>query len=247
MRNGYMVSIENHRVEDGYVSMCDGEQYKILLGNFHPKRCDAQVFIDGKEVGCWRLGPNETVGLERPPNRHKHFTFYRVGTQRAREVGIQTGAFSNGVIRVVFLPEKVASPIYLEEFYLSIPSGPHMNFAAQSMSMTRMQREEGGTGLSGRSKQDYHLAKDLVTDKTKSVSLSIRLVCSRGDESSGDEIEALVSKPSGVVIPPPPPVKPKYRSYDGKYDYMSVWAENQKRGEEIEGQEGESFQGFPIF
>jgi len=105
--NGYSVSIVNGREkQDGYVEMEHGQTYELLLKNDNNLRCDAQVSIDGKEVGLFRVNPQSIFSLERPLNEAKKFTFYKKGTSEAKKAGeANISSDDSGLIQVVFKPE----------------------------------------------------------------------------------------------------------------------------------------------
>lgn len=117
--NGYSVRVVGGTEQnDGYVEMKHGQTYKIVLKNNHNARCDAQVVIDGKEVGIFRIGANSNFTLERPANEAKHFTFYEKGTSeanQARAYNIDHGDL--GLIQVTFKPEKIKTFVKPEKVW----------------------------------------------------------------------------------------------------------------------------------
>lgn len=66
------------------------------------------LFVDGKESGTWILSPYQKIKnpIERPENEAKKFTFLRDATKEAQDAGIKAGESKNGVVHVVFKPEK---------------------------------------------------------------------------------------------------------------------------------------------
>jgi hypothetical protein len=108
--NNYSVRISGHKESGQYVTLNHKEQYTVILGNKSAARCDAEVKIDGRLIGTWRLGVSETLVLERPSNDDGKFTFYRTGSEEAVKVGEHTvGASEKGLIYVTFVPEKLSN------------------------------------------------------------------------------------------------------------------------------------------
>lgn len=102
---------EGREVSDGYVEMRHGQQYSIKLTNHMPgnRRCAAEIRVDGKVVGTFRLTPSRggSLVLERPTNDVGKFTFYRVDSTEANQVGLNNVPVEDrGLITVLFKPER---------------------------------------------------------------------------------------------------------------------------------------------
>lgn len=105
--NRFSVRINGKSEESGYVEMEHDETYSINLRNDHDVRCDAEVEIDGKHVGTFRIGAKSNLRLERPANEQKKFTFYELGSYEARKSGIDKLSKNEmGLVKVTFKPEK---------------------------------------------------------------------------------------------------------------------------------------------
>ena len=109
--NGYTVSIEGAIEEqsDGYVLMKHGQQYAVRLHNHHKqdgncKPCDAEVFIDGKSCGIFRVSYGQMVYIEHPIYDNGKFTAYKKGTQEGNEAKLTECREELGLIEVVFHP-----------------------------------------------------------------------------------------------------------------------------------------------
>jgi len=149
----FSVSIaEGNETDDGYVQMTHATPYTIVLCNDGDFRCDADVSVDGRLVGTWRVNKRETVGLERPVHDTGRFTFYQTGTPEAAAAGIREDA-NTGLIRVIFKPEM--------RFFTLNSIDP---LAA------------GGTGLSGQSAQRFTNVAALDHDEARFVTITLRLV-----------------------------------------------------------------------
>ena len=79
--------------------------YSIRLFNRNPTRCDASVTLDDDDhVGTFRIEAHGgVITIERPTYSDKKFTFYE---GESRQAGHEKGKSSNGLVKVVFNPEK---------------------------------------------------------------------------------------------------------------------------------------------
>ncbi len=190
--NGFSVRIANGVEESsGYVSMRHGQVYQIQLRNNNSRRCDAQIEVDGKVVGVWRLNAYQSSQLEHPAHDEGKFTFYKLGTQEAQSAQLSASDPNLGLIKVTFTPEKEVRPAtvsvgysgtatyrglgdtYSSDVY-SMPKGIDMSFTSQS-------RSSGGTGLSGHSNQQYGQAAEIEYDYSGQTVIHLRLVCKDDD------------------------------------------------------------------
>lgn len=98
--------VGGNETSSGYVEMRHGKVYKLCLRNSRRVRCDAQVEIDGKDVGTWRIPSCSSITLERPADDDGEFTFYKVGTLEARQAALDVRSDNLGLIAVTFSPER---------------------------------------------------------------------------------------------------------------------------------------------
>jgi hypothetical protein len=153
--NEFSVTIaEGKETADGYIDMKHGTQYTILLQNTSNRRCDAEVYLDNRQVGIWRIDCHSTVRIERPVHDNGRFTFYQVGTSAAIKAGITENS-STGLIRVLFKPERI--PFRMEV----APTAA---------------RAAGGTGLSGYSEQQFTTVAALDYAPEDFTTINLRLV-----------------------------------------------------------------------
>ncbi len=145
---------QGEHLDSGHIRLSHGDQYSILLTNAYDLPCDADVSIDGKSVGCWRIDPSRRIELERPANDPGRFTFSRLGSQEARDAALQSDD-QLGLITVTFMP----SIRYSDD--LSVRYSP----------------ARGGTGLSGRSEQRFDTVAALSYDEYAIVTINARLFC----------------------------------------------------------------------
>ncbi len=182
----YEVKVPEGRESEGYVYLRHNTQYTLLLTNRACARCDAEVWIDGRVVGAWRVPALETVVVERPAHDTGRFTFYEVGSLEASKAGISESD-QLGLLTVVFKPEKLIFSS-LQDGVLGQPPGPSSGHS-------------GGTGLSGQSDQNFSEAAPIEYDLSKTVTIHLRLV---GDP---DAPRPMFQRETAV----PPPVGPRSR------------------------------------
>jgi hypothetical protein len=148
----------------GYVYLKHDTCYSICMTSMEDARKDAQVYVDGKYVGTWRLEPFRDVKIERPVHAPNKFTFYAAGSQEFVSSDLNSVDKQNlGLIQVVFIPEKKVDYSELDQVF---SLGALKNIGA-----TR----GGGTGLSTPSSQTFGTASEMITDSSKAVAISLRL------------------------------------------------------------------------
>ena len=148
-------------LDSGYVAMKHNTKYALRLCNFGDLHCDAEVEIDGKPVGAWRVPSNGRIVIERPVHDTGCFTFYKIGTGEAKKAELVCSE-KLGLITVLFKPEKKVD----------------QGFSVLQMNLLRTTaRKAGGTGLSGKSEQEFRTVQPLDYDETGFVRINLRLVC----------------------------------------------------------------------
>lgn len=168
----------------GYVEMEHGTQYRLFLHNFGRTRCDAEVTIDGKPMGAFRISPSGMLTLERPANDSGKFTFYRSGSNEAAAIEMGNIASSNlGVVSVKFMPERyIERPksVLRAAGFGSTTVDCFSDEVSRSMNAlpSRESLTAGGTGLSGVSSQQFYEVASLDYDPSGEVTINLRLVCS---------------------------------------------------------------------
>jgi hypothetical protein len=153
--NQFSVTIaEGKEAADGYVYLKHCTQYTILLQNESNRRCDAEVYLDDRQVGIWRIDSHGSVRIERPVHDNGRFTFYEAHTPEAIQAGITENS-STGLIRVLFKPERIPNKV---AFSLLDRAAP------------------GGTGLSGYSEQEFTTVAALDYAPADFTTINLRLV-----------------------------------------------------------------------
>lgn len=94
--------------QNGYVSLVNGEQYKLRLKNQDNRQCVCKVTIDGKVMGQFLVDPNRSVDLERPAHDSGKFTFYTIDSKEGKQLGLATEVKPSelGLVSVDFVPIK---------------------------------------------------------------------------------------------------------------------------------------------
>ena len=172
--HGFSASIpEGTSTDEGYIKMVHGTVYSILLGNDTDEDCDVEVSIDGRSVGSWRLKSRWTLRLERPLHDSGCFTFYELGTVSGSKAGLIRGV-DLGLVSVTFKPPIQEMPsLQSQALHAQAPSSAavfsHLPEDSQDY-------KAGGTGLSGRSQQNFGRVAQLDYDESRFVTINLRLV-----------------------------------------------------------------------
>lgn len=222
----FSVSIpQGVETDGGYIKLPHNTQYQIKLENHdYTKRCAAEVKVDGKVVGLFRISAGGMLNLERPSHDVGKFTFYKDGTSEAKAAGLETVNYNDrGLVQVVFKPEK--NPIHKlsETVVISPPiSWPRYDFdkprrygfaacsdteaciGSADVSEPRLASNSvtkglssGGTGLSGQSGQTFKTVGNLDYDENAFVTISLRLVASE------EGPRPLTASPRSTPVPSP--------------------------------------------
>jgi hypothetical protein len=152
---------QGNHLPTGHVEMRHQAQYSISLTNNAREQCDAQVVIDGKHVGTWRIQPCSKVEIERPADDNGRFTFYRLHSSDGRRSGLRNDE-DLGLITVTFIPEVTQKLSTCDEEPIKII----------------FSKRAGGTGLSGVSSQRFSTAEYIEHDHTKKDIIHLRLIAS---------------------------------------------------------------------
>lgn len=98
---------EGQETSGGFVRMQHNTRYTLKLGNHGSRRVDANVVIDGKFMGLFRLDPGTVFPLRRPSHDESFFTFMKRDSQEGGDAGLG-GVSKNdlGLVIVTFKPEK---------------------------------------------------------------------------------------------------------------------------------------------
>ena len=180
--NGFSVSVPESQEEtsDGYVVLRHNQNFSIRLHNGHKfngscKPADAEVYVQGKHVGTFRVPYGQTVIIERSVDDNGKFTAYRNGTYEAQLAEIDAGDPNNGLIKVIWKPGyKYRPPVNYVSNNINInwedltsnhylDSGTVTNYASHSTRKCCL--SGGGVGLSGHSNQSFSEVDSLIYDE----------------------------------------------------------------------------------
>lgn len=165
---------EGKEVSDQYVEMVHGTTYSIIMRNDRHVDCDAVVTIDGQHVGTWRINSNSNIRIERPADKPRLFTFYKLGSSESSQAGIANDD-SLGLVSVEFKPAKAPAYISKGARSSSIERNPYIQ-GEHEKSFGGLSRSAGGTGLSGSSNQSFGSAAPIDHDLAEAYTIHLRLV-----------------------------------------------------------------------
>jgi hypothetical protein len=194
---------EGREDQDGYIVLRHEQTYSLFLKNNNHTQCDVEVEIDGKHQGAWRLRPYQSVRLERPAHETGRFTFIDLNSEEGVSIGLDNINRSKlGLVTVTFTPEK-EEPIgggrgaSSKGIDWGDVKGPDLeNYEARSVSQNSY--SAGGTGLTGKSDQEFGVANRIRLDQTKMVTINLRLV-----SLNIPGLRPLTSAPHSNPTPPP--------------------------------------------
>jgi hypothetical protein len=197
--NDFGFGVVGGQEKNGYVDLDSGTKYQLKLWNFNTKlRCDAEVKIDGKTVGNFRIEKMDSIIIERPANDHGCFTFYAVGTIEAKIAMLEAVEENSlGLIEVTFYPEKKPTlkkscTLQQEDNLASLryqinPEDDELEALHKKIDSDYI---PGGTGLSGYSSIDYETTESLNYDYDNIVTIYLRLVSTQQKSTLPDPITA---------------------------------------------------------
>jgi len=186
--NGFSISVPESQEEtsDGYVVLKHNQNFSIRLHNSHKfdgscKPADAEVHVQGKHVGTFRVPYGQTVIIERSVDDNGKFTAYRNGTYEAQLAEIDAGDPNNGLIKVIWKPgykykppiNYVSSGITINwddpninsNHYLDSSTFTNSTIGCSAQYSTTRGLSGGGVGLSGHSDQSFMEVDSLTYDE----------------------------------------------------------------------------------
>lgn len=200
----FSLNIPEANQDRDYFSLKHGQIYTIELRNGSDLRCAAEVSVDGKQVGIFRINRYNSLKLERPTGDTGQFTFFKEDSKEWDQIqGNKILTSDRGVISVLFKPEKrVLKPIETEwdeitpewpvpwrpfkpqwtpKFetysYKMLDNGHSRCESYSCISSNNSNFEAGATGLTGKSDQKFKTVADLDYDQTGFIRINTRLVC----------------------------------------------------------------------
>lgn len=202
MRLGNVAASIPDGVEDasGYVVLGHGQQYAIRLDNFGDRRVDAEVKIDGKGMGTYRLEPNGRATLERSSHDEGRFTFFASESAEASVAGVHAVAVPDrGLVQVTFRFER--QPDVLQRLAMEKTSSPlGAGVRSRAVDALPTSTRSGITGLTGKSSQRFTTVGPMAYDPALETVITLRLVA--------DALHSAVRelRPAPMANPVPVPV-----------------------------------------
>lgn len=133
--NGFGVSISEAQEEtsENYIVLRHGQTFSLRLHNGHKEngKCipaDAEVYVQGKYCGTFRVAAGQTIRLERPLNDDGKFTAYRNNTYEAKQAEIDPNSFDNGLIKVVWKPGREQID-FVRDVYRNVVDYPRIEWS----------------------------------------------------------------------------------------------------------------------
>ncbi len=175
---------EGYEHGTGHVGLRHGQVYTLRLGNHGSPRCDAQVTIDGKDMGLYRINGHDNLVLERNSQDKGRFTFFRAESVEARESGVLVvNTEDRGLVQVRFKPERMRRQDPYNPFKSRGPSGQSVGGCfdveektSGGIGMVPQNMSAGITALTGQSDQQFVTVAGLDYDPNGEVVISLRLV-----------------------------------------------------------------------
>lgn len=195
--NFCLIIPEGHEKDSGHVSLSHGQQFTIQLRNYwNDRACDAEISVDGKDEGGFRVDPNGSIMLQRAQHDTGRFTFFRSASAEAQAAGIAlVENDQRGLIVVRFKPEHARREIKtmnMARGFNTTKGGAggqsmrsHGGFDPNTfvdggrdpLYAGEQKTSAGITGLTGHSNQQFTTVANLNYDPTEEVTITIRLVC----------------------------------------------------------------------
>lgn len=139
-------------------------EYKIKIINHKPDlRCDAFVHIDGKLIGVFRIEKNQQIIIERPVEKARKFTFYKIDSEEAKLGNLH-----------IKNPE-------LGEIKIELKSEAINNFISYTYGYDEVDCTIGGTALSSESKQRFCKAPSMKIEEISTIIIG-KLILDNSDK-----------------------------------------------------------------
>jgi tellurite resistance protein len=148
--SGFGVTVPQGKFQgNGYVSLYHNQVYTLRLSNKTHRNSDAQIHIDGKDMGLFRLFPNTVFEIEHPSDDSGCFTFYELGSSEGAAAGIKAND-KLGVVEVTFYPElqrpKAPQPAAASMPVSNKPIPSGTLFMSPGIRSSRARRPHAGSG-----------------------------------------------------------------------------------------------------
>lgn len=212
--NNFSVQIPQGVERDNQlVEVPHGTPFAVVLGNHRDRRCDATLTVDGAVVGVFRLGPNERLTVEGPPDdpAKGRFTFYRADSADGAAAGAAGVARADrGRVTVRFQPEYRLVPrapgggvLRSVNLCSAGPAAGPTCYAGPRGQSAGQDLAAGVTGLSGRTDQAWRPADEIDHDPAGEVVIHLRLAVPAAVPAVRPLAAGLRSGPVETAVPAP--------------------------------------------
>ena len=210
--------VEGEKAQGDYFLLDHNQHYSVDLRNYSRLRCDADIEIDGKDMGTFRVKGGHNFTIDRPTHDDGRFTFYELMSKEGNAVGLKANQ-NLGLVKVTFRPEKEdqisatgdildadegiqrAPTLYAAQRdtgpRIGGPRMPHLQATAATGDLPRA----GGTGLSGQSDKKFTDADSIEHDPEGTVVIHLRLGARVKPAKDGPR--ELKPHPRSNKVPPP--------------------------------------------
>lgn len=194
---------EGEKTSDDYFLLTHNQHYSVCLRNYSIRKCDADIEIDGKDMGTFRIPPNSSATFDRPAHDDGRFTFYELMSKEGNSVGLKANQ-NLGLVSVTFRPEHFEEKFCLR---MGVPRSDHESddgdpqHGKDSSKIFAAIPRAGGTALTGKSEQRLNDAEQIKHDPHATVIIHLRLGARVVSHPS--EPRPLTSHPRSNKIPPP--------------------------------------------
>lgn len=173
--NGFSLSINSEngvrkisKNDSDYFILPNESEYSIVLKNNKNVACDAYVYVDGNNVGTFRIKPYTKVKIERPAHAENKFTFVSEYGSIARSTGASIKA-DNGLIKVIFKPAKVLYPNFDWLHYDDCDEACEKTFMACNLGNC-----DGRNEIFRTNQKSYGMANDTISNSINDISMGTR-------------------------------------------------------------------------
>jgi len=212
--------VEGEKAQGDYFLLDHDQHYSVDLRNYSTLRCDADIEIDGKDMGTFRVKGGHNFTIDRPTHDDGRFTFYELMSKEGNAVGLKANQ-NLGLVKVTFRPEKedqisatgdildadegiriLGAPMLCAAQRdtgprIEGPRKPHLQATGATGDLPRA----GGTGLSGQSDKKFTDADSIEHNPEGTVVIHLRLGARVKPAKDGPR--ELKPHPRSNKVPPP--------------------------------------------
>lgn len=156
-------------------------QLKFTL--FANETGDATVYLQGKQIGVYRLNANERFKIERPGKKDIGLYINKADSKESKQCGITIGDKTNGEFKIVFTPgitqmSRCKLNYRSKRNRTSVPPTQFGGYRSRSAPTAKAKGgkiHEACFLAKGTTGQEFGIAPDLILDKSRKVVMKIRV------------------------------------------------------------------------